>query len=274
MSPKNNSKPHPFCLGFTLIELLVVIAIIAILAAMLLPALSSAKRKAKDIQDLSNLKQVALASFSYTQDFQQAGMASDGTLWAGSLYSYCGNNQNVFLCPMTTVTSPQPTVQTLGNAATAWTMKAADASIFPNGYVNGSYGINNYLYNPAQLAGNATFAGIDKTRCFGKDSAITSPTLTPVFADCRRFGGNPVETDTPARNLYLGADNPEMARFTIARHRISSPSAAPTSVPAGQPLSGAISMGFADGHVEMVKLENLWSYYWGKNWVVPSPRPQ
>src|SRR5271165_4876090 len=55
--------------AFTLIELLVVIAIIAILAAILFPVFAQAKAAAKKIVALSDVKQLALASFMYSNDY-------------------------------------------------------------------------------------------------------------------------------------------------------------------------------------------------------------
>ena len=110
--------------GFTLIELLVVIAIIAILAAILFPVFARAREKARQASCLSNIKQLALGTLMYAQDYDETlpvwFRRMGGSGGDGSLNAVCNSPQSPPLAVLPYVKNEQIYMCPSGDVTPAW----------------------------------------------------------------------------------------------------------------------------------------------------------
>jgi type II secretory pathway pseudopilin PulG len=268
-------------MGFTLIELLVLVAVIAILAALLLPALSSAKLKAHQVTCVSNLRQMGLVVRLYRDDFGK-GMPnlSEARLNGVRICPVAKDQEE----PLFLEGGPSGGMRTFkaGSAAHCWWIPI---TMNPEEDIKGSYAFNSWFSQaPSSPSGPSSFSwpSLDSKNRFPSIDSVPYPATTPFFVDAIWTGIMARVGDRQPRDLFRGERGFSMVSSGgpgplgvafIARHGSKSPASAPRDWPLSQPLprNWGVNVTFSDGHTERVRLPDLRSLTWHRNWENEEP---
>jgi prepilin-type processing-associated H-X9-DG protein len=188
----------------------------------------------------------------------------------GNLINFYSKVDNIRICPSAPIPDPNNIVAGVGYADQAWVWNGSTRKF------SGSYAINAWLYNGGWNASYTRAPAPVDQWAFKKISNVKHASSTPFFVDCPWVDLFPNEDDPPVSDLYTagGTANPGgLNRVFMPRHGWKTPKQAPRNFNIANKAPGAVNIGFVDGHAEMVRIEDLWTYEWHRNWKVPNKRP-
>lgn len=234
--------------AFTLIELLVVIAVIAILAALLLPALARAKEQGKQVNCISNLKQLQLCWQMYADDY--GGVLAPNDFIDNESPSNSGYLVQTSWCSGNARTDTNTAGLQIGllfpyNTQAGIYHCPSDVSLVQDANGNPIQLYRNRSYNMSQSVNGLPFLldpgsgyPVDTIQpCFAKFSQVTNPQPSQLFVFID-------ENEATLQDTQFGYPMPNYSYGYW------------WDMPANRHNQGA-NLSFADGHVE----------YW--HWVVP-----
>jgi prepilin-type N-terminal cleavage/methylation domain-containing protein/prepilin-type processing-associated H-X9-DG protein len=245
-------KTHDSHNGFTLIELLVVISIIALLMAILMPSLQRARKQAKAVACLSNLRQWGVMFTLFSQDNDQSLPTgwNGGTMWMVDLMAYYQGLDDVRLCPAARKLLDSVPGNVPGTF-TAWG-KFGDPGYY-EGYIPawgiegqyGSYGINGWAHNPLDQGAAGTYSISPENRpLYWRNMIAPNAYRIPLMGGCMWDGSEPRDTDFPPAFEGTQRSGSNMSIYCLDRH------------------NGGSNMLFMDTSARLVGLKELWTLKW------------
>ena len=234
--------------GFTLIELLVVIAIIALLMGILMPALSRVRKQARAVACQAHLKHWGLIFKMYSDDndgkfYGAWSTGQQGHVWIGAL-RHLYQDEEINFCPSARRIGADNAVQ--GGIFEAYGVFSEDDTRVGYPGLAGSYGINDWVGNPAEARNPNGIIGNPPMYWARPD--VKQAHNIPLFLDAMWLGGMPQHTNTPTptEDRTGFGQGGHMNRYCLNRHE------------------GYINAVFVDFTVRKVGLKELWTLKWNR----------